>query len=53
VARETPPPPSFAKHEEIQKEKSVLKGRMVDFLSRLWSALRTDAADWQRRDTSL
>jgi len=35
VARETPPPPSFAKHEEIQKQKSVLKGRMVEFLSRL------------------
>ena len=35
VAPETGRPPSFAKHEEIQKQKSVLKGRMVDFLSRL------------------
>ena len=35
VARDAPPSSSFAKHEEIQKEKSVLKGRMVDFLSRL------------------
>ena len=29
VARDAPPSSSFVKHEEIQKEKSVLKGRMV------------------------
>ena len=32
VARETPPPPSFAENEQIQVEKTALKKRMVELL---------------------
>ena len=44
VASETLPLSSFARHEEIQNEKSVLKGRIIDFPARLSSAWRTEAA---------
>jgi hypothetical protein len=33
VGRDTPPPPDFKMHQQVQKEMAELKERMVQFLS--------------------